>query len=148
MKGHSPAESHHFIEGCHGRWQSASRLPCLGSPVVIHPHPNTACLGMGVGKVEHLFDRVFRHDGVGIKQQYILCLGLTYGDIVGFGESEIMSALNQPYTLQTGQIFHRTVARVIIHDNNLRVNALQCSTHTVDTLPDVIFHVVIDDYYR
>ena len=104
---------------------------------------------MLVHKREHLPQAPLTDERVGVEQQHILATRLADGNVVGLRETLVVIALyERDATAEAlAQILHSAVARVVVHHNQLALNALSGTLHAEKALLQVEAHTVAHYYY-
>lgn len=72
----------------------------------------------------------------------------TDGEVIGSGKAQIMPARHYANPVEVlAQILHRTVDRMIVHQQHLGFDSLQRLMERKKTLLYIILYVIVDDYY-
>ena len=107
---------------------------------------------MAVHEVNGHAQCFFCHHRIGIEQQHIVTLALPDADVVGLGKAQIMDILDDGEAAVMAkamtQVTAGVVVRMVVDHHHLSVDArcaAQSAEHTIDTLGDIVLHIVVDD---
>ena len=148
MCGHSFAESYHFPECHHRRRNSTTALSCRLATGIQHANTQGTGICMTIHPRQSLTQCGLCHDGVRIEQKHILAMTHADGEVIGSGKAQIMPARHYANPVEVlAQILHRTVDRMIVHQQHLGFDSLQRLMERKKTLLYIILYVIVDDYY-
>ena len=107
-----------------GRRDGPTRLGSQRTVGIVHPHPQTARLWMGIHKADTLAERGPSNNGIRIEQQDVFALRLTDGHVVGAREAQIVIVCYQldPRVTAT-DMTHSIIGGGIVNDKHLDIDA-------------------------
>ena len=146
--GIAPAESAHLIEGGERRRKPSPTLHRFIAVTLQHLYTKSTGCRVAVHEIQTFTDGLFADEGVGIKQQHVLALGFPDGEIVSTGKTEVVSARHEGnFTKTAAEIFHGSIARMIVYDKHLRGDIGKGLAKAQETLLEVVSNVIVYYYY-
>ena len=143
------AETQHLAERYPGRGDGTARLGGQRTVGIMHANACPTRPRMGIHETDHCLQRGLCHDGVGIQQQHILTLRLPDGDIVSLRKTEVLLIRNQMHPgIVVVQNLDGIVGRVVVHHEDLRLEAFRGSLHAFETLLHEAAYIIADDNDR
>ena len=100
----------------------------------------------GQEKVQAIFGEVFGNDRIGVEKEDIFACRLFQRLVIGAGEPGIFGIQNPFHSReQRAEKIHAAVGRVVIHDDDLCVQAFQAFAYRLETKLQKVWYAVVDD---
>ena len=144
--GKEPRKPEDLVERHLGCGQSALALRKKIAFAIDHTDAETTAILMTVHESDALGEGIGLYQCVGVEQQHKLPVGDAHGLVVGPREAHILLVVNEDDRRKTTlHHLHRAVHRVVVHHEDLGLNALACHHHRLETGLQEVLHVVVDN---
>jgi len=145
--GEEGGEAAEFAEGDPWGGKATAGLFQELAAAVDHPYAETAGVANSPDKRNASPDKILRDDGIRVEKENVIPRRSSQRLVVGAGKSLIFGVYDPIYLREQGaEQVHATVARMVIHDDDLPVQALEGLSDRVEAKLQKIGHPVIDDY--